>query len=326
MNRALILLQAVLLLASAVGSARAGTAPDTFSPVVSYQYQESLDEPGTATKISSAVVSYQYQEMLDEPEAATTVGSPVVSYQYYESLGNPNVTFTNSANVSYFFNGSLQITTPPALAAVVAGANAAFSVTANGTPAPTYQWQVSTDGGYTWTNVSGGAYAGTTTANLTITSPTTANLGYQYRAVITNAAATVSTPPVPLLVGTSAAKLTWLQNYFTADELIVPSLVGDLATPANDGIPNLLKYAFNLNPWTNGQDLLPQPALSGGNLTLTFPTPPSDVLWSVEASADLLNWSTTGVTLQPTGNQVTASYLLPGNTVIFLHIVIAPNP
>jgi hypothetical protein len=200
-----------------------------------------------------------------------------------------------------------------------------FTVAATGTPAPSYQWQVSTDGGNTWNNVSGSAYSGATTGTLTITSPTTAQLGYQYQAVLTNLAGTTITTPVPLVVGTSTAKLTWLQNNFTSVQLGSPAIVGDTATPAGDGIPNLTKYAFNLNPLVNGQSSLPQPTLNNGNLTPSFPAPQSDLTYTVQASPDLLDWSTTGV-IQTSGSPVTATYALPANAPAFLRILISPNP
>ncbi len=72
--------------------ATAGTAhatdPDTFSPVVSYQYLDSLDEPGSQT----------------------TVTSPVVSYQYFDWPGDENLTFTNSPSVSFFYNDGVSLT------------------------------------------------------------------------------------------------------------------------------------------------------------------------------------------------------------------------
>ncbi|MDW7658964.1 MAG: immunoglobulin domain-containing protein, partial [Bacillota bacterium] len=44
------------------------------------------------------------------------------------------------------------------------GANASFTSSASGTPSPTVQWQVSTDGGSNFTNISdGGVYSGSTT-------------------------------------------------------------------------------------------------------------------------------------------------------------------
>jgi len=61
------------------------TDPDTFSPVVSYQYLDSLAAP----------------------DAPTTITSPVVSYQYFDWIGDENVTFQYSSNVSYYFSGGV---------------------------------------------------------------------------------------------------------------------------------------------------------------------------------------------------------------------------
>jgi hypothetical protein len=212
----------------------------------------------------------------------------------------------------------------PAIEAVVTGNNATFSVASSGVPAPTVQWQVSTDGGNSWTNVSGSQYAGTTTGTLTIAAPSTALLGYQYQAVLSNPAGSIETQPVPLVVGTSTAKLAWLQSNFSPTQLGQPSVVGDLATPTNDGIPNLIKYAFNLIAQTNGQGQMPPPTIVNGLPSLTFAAPQSDVTYTVEASADLVNWSTTKVTTQTKGSQVTASYNQIGVTPVFLKLVVAP--
>jgi hypothetical protein len=74
-------------------------------------------------------------------------------------------------------------------------------VAATGSPAPTLQWQVSTNGGAAWANVSnGGVYAGATSATLSITGATTAMSGYQYRSVATSAAGTATTNAVTLTV------------------------------------------------------------------------------------------------------------------------------
>ena len=61
------------------------TEPDTFSPVVSYQYLDTLAEPGT------------------------TIASPVVSYQYFDWPGDENLTFQASPSVSYFFSGGVSL-------------------------------------------------------------------------------------------------------------------------------------------------------------------------------------------------------------------------
>ncbi len=63
------------------------TEPDTFSPVVSYQFQESLEtSPAPAPIVSS-----------------------VVSYQYLDWIGDENVTFQSSPSVSYYFSGGVSL-------------------------------------------------------------------------------------------------------------------------------------------------------------------------------------------------------------------------
>jgi len=59
---------------------------------------------------------------------------------------------------------------------------------------------------------------------------------------------------------------------------------------------------------------------------LTFPTPPADITYSVEASTDLATWSSSNVTVQPSGNQTIARYPLPASGRAFLHVVLSPTP
>jgi hypothetical protein len=208
------------------------------------------------------------------------------------------------------------------------GQNAVFTVAANGLPAPFYQWQVSTDGGNTWTNLTdGSAYTGSATATLTVNAPAAALSGEQFQAVLNNGVGSSQTSaPVNLVVGTSAAQLAWLQSNFTTAQLGNPAISGDLAMPANDGISNLIKYAFNLNALSDGQSSLPQPTVSNGNLVLTFQAVQSDLAYTVQASTDLLTWSSAGVVTQTNGPQVTASYPMPATGPAFLRIVVAPAP
>ncbi len=221
------------------------------------------------------------------------------------------------------------ITSGPMASATLAGANTFFSVTINSLLAPSYQWQVSTDGGVVWANLTDGlAYNGATTANLTVNASTANQLGYQYRAAISNLAGTTTTAPAPLLVGSSLAKLNWLQNNFTSVQWGDPAIVGDEADPAGDGIPNLVKYAFNFDPWTNGRLLLPQASAVAGNLTFVFPVSRMDLVYTVEASTDLQNWSTAGVTqiYDAAHGTITGSYSLSPNSPTYLKIAITPAP
>ena len=113
------ILRAALLLFTALATPARATAPDTFSPVVSYQFLDSLD---------------------DSP-ATSPIVSPVVSYQYYDWLGDANVTFQYTPNVSYRFNGAPQILTQPLAQVLKVGQTANFSVSADGSAPMSYQWQ-----------------------------------------------------------------------------------------------------------------------------------------------------------------------------------------
>ncbi len=126
--------------------------------------------------------------------------------------------------------------------------------------------------------------------------------------------------------GTSATKQAWLGDNFSIAQIADATVSGDYANPSGDGIPNLIKYAFDLSPWEDGHAALPQPVVSDGRLVLTFPTPPADLIFSVEASTDLITWSASGVNVQNSGGQVTATYPLPDSGVAFLQVVVGPAP
>jgi LPXTG-motif cell wall-anchored protein len=74
------------------------------------------------------------------------------------------------------------VTTNPTDQTVDGGDPVTFTSAATGSPNPTVQWQVSTDGGTTWTD-----RPGATATTLTITT-TAGDNGNRYRAVFTNAA------------------------------------------------------------------------------------------------------------------------------------------
>jgi uncharacterized repeat protein (TIGR03803 family) len=89
------------------------------------------------------------------------------------------------------------ITTQPSSQTVTAGQSATFTASASGTPTPTAQWQVSTDGGKTFSNISGA-----TSTTLTLNNVTTAMSGYEYDAVFTNSAGSALTSAATLTVTT----------------------------------------------------------------------------------------------------------------------------
>jgi hypothetical protein len=87
------------------------------------------------------------------------------------------------------------VTTNPANTTVNAGATATFSAAATGNPAPTVQWQVSTNGGSSFTPISGAT--GTT---LTVSGTTASQNGYIYQAVFTNSVGSATTTNATLNV------------------------------------------------------------------------------------------------------------------------------
>jgi hypothetical protein len=86
------------------------------------------------------------------------------------------------------------VTQQPQDTTVQAGQPYTFTAAATGTPAPTVQWQVSTDGGGTYANVPG-ATSGTLTRTAAL-----ADSGELFRAVFTNAEGTATTDAASLTV------------------------------------------------------------------------------------------------------------------------------
>jgi hypothetical protein len=145
-------------------------------------------------------------------------------------------TFTNSAG-SAVTNAVLLtvdyapvVTTQPSSATVAEGATATFTAAASGNPAPTVQWQLSTNGGSSWSNISGATATSYTTA-----ATTTANSGYEYRAVFTNSVSSATSGAATLTVKSSsvAPKVTTQPTALTlkAGEEIVFSAAAS-GTPA----------------------------------------------------------------------------------------------
>ena len=110
---------------------------------------------------------------------------------------------STSLQQSIVINVAPVFTTQPVNQTVNHGQNAAFSVVANGSPAPTYQWQIKAAGSGTWFDLSNsGAYSGANTATLLIANATLAMNGDQFRCLVTNSAG-VSTSNVGLLTVTT---------------------------------------------------------------------------------------------------------------------------
>jgi hypothetical protein len=71
-----------------------------------------------------------------------------------------------------------------------------------------------------------------------------------------------------------------------------PLVAGDAASPAGDGVPNLLKYAAGLYPFARSTTAPPMVSFNGGMLQFTFQRDPgaTDATLTVDASSDLSQW------------------------------------
>ena len=149
-------------------------------------------EPCTSTGVSNAANSGtgDISEIL-----VNTTASPVnVTYVY--TLTANGCTNTQNVVVTVGVDGSTvapQVTTQPASQTWCAGGIATFNSGASGGPAPTVQWQESTNG-TTWTNI-----GGATSSTLSFTTAIGDN-NKQYRAVWTNIAGVVNSNAATLTV------------------------------------------------------------------------------------------------------------------------------
>ncbi len=86
----------------------------------------------------------------------------------------------------------------------------------------------------------------------------------------------------------------WLRQQFPdPEDQGNPQVAGPLAKPFNDGVANLLRYAFDIGPGARAPDLMPRFGLDDGTPGYSFRFDPgkNDLVYRVEASPDLSDWS-----------------------------------
>lgn len=183
-----------------------------------------------------------------------------------------------------------------------------------------FHWDTSTDN-VNWTPVTDNAtYTGSTTSFLTIKSASLALNGRYYRLRGTDYSSTSYTSAGKQLTVIPATYDLWRQANFTTEQSNDSAISGPTATPAGDGVSNLLKYAFNLPPLEPTTSPIPAPVATGDTLTLAFEAIRPELAYTVEASTDLTTWSTDGVTLQENDTQRIATYSTTGVPRAFLRI------
>ncbi len=118
-----------------------------------------------------------------------------------------------------------------------------------------------------------------------------------FNAAMTATNGTGTSNPATLAVTVVAPYQAWENKYFTAAEQGNAAVSGPNATPAGDGMSNLLKYALGLNPKQNGVGSLPRTGStivgSQSYLSLTYvrSLAATDLTYTVEVSGDMATWS-----------------------------------
>lgn len=176
--------------------------PATFSvgatgvPAPTVQWQRSIDQ-GTS-----------YRNIAGATEATFSIAATTTD----DSGGLYRAQITNTKGSTYSESATLTVEARSALPAIAAqpssititeGAAATFRVDATGTPTPTYQWQVSTDKGATFENITGA------TRSTFTTNPQATASGMQLRVLVSNAAGTVISSPVSLIVYLNESETIW---------------------------------------------------------------------------------------------------------------------
>jgi len=89
------------------------------------------------------------------------------------------------------------------------------------------------------------------------------------------------------------------------------------SAPNGDGVSLAMDYALNLNPTQNESAAQPMATISGTAMSMQYYASSPGVTYTVETSADLVNWSSTGVIVSgPNANGIdTASVPMTGNAM-----------
>ena len=164
---------------------------------------------------------------------------------------------------------TLTVYTPPTLdkeypknASVDPGADANFAVYANGNPAPTYRWEVSTDYGKTWGNVTDNSTATSNKLSLRAVTPIMNN--YRYRCLAFNAYGFVTSKEAILEVNTGPI----ITKQPPKNVVLVIGHPCSISIEATDN-PKILSYqweykAFGKDYWLNVRE---SPRLGSGTKT-----------------------------------------------------------
>jgi alpha-tubulin suppressor-like RCC1 family protein len=154
-------------------------------PAPTVQWQTSVNNGASWTNVAGATA-----------EQLTVVGAKTSSsgHQYRAIFKNVAGSATSEA-ATLTVQKAPAVTKQPAGQTVDEGQSAVFEAAASGFPAPTVQWELSTDGGSSWSQV-----AGATSSQLTVSNTNISEDGNEYRAVFANAAGSATSQAATLSV------------------------------------------------------------------------------------------------------------------------------
>jgi len=130
------------------------------------------------------------------------------------------------------------------------------------------------------------------------------------------------TGTVPAAVGQTPLE-QWRQSYFG-----ISTNTGNAADAFDfdqDGVPNLIEFAFGLDPKNAASLQLPQAQITGGSLVITFiqPSGVSGIIYGAESSTNLLTWQPVGDTGAGTAHRF--SVPTGSNKQMFMRLAV-PRP
>ena len=254
----------------AVGGTAAFTVAATSNPSPTVQWEVSSGS-GYTPLSDGGVYSGSSTDTL-----TITGATAAMNGDNYEAIFTNSAAEVNTTAATLTVQSLPTVTTNPTNQTVVVGNTATFTAAASGTPTPTVQWEVSTNGGSSFSAISG---ATSTTYSLTAAA---ADDGDQYKAIFTNSLGTATTNEATLEtnVGTdSISGFVLLPGGAGFAGLTVqlspqgnPNNVSDVAQTASDGSYDFTGLAVgtykiqlpsselsNLAPGT------PTPGAAGGN-------------------------------------------------------------
>ena len=134
-----------------------------------------------------------------------------------------------------------------------------------------------------------------------------------------DAAYRVGTPPEArvTLIEETMSLVKWRSRYFPDATGPIESFA--LTDPGALGVPNLLRYAYGLNPTAPERARLPQGVIRAGHLSLDLwrRADATDLEYVVEASPDLTTWSSSAADLEQTPTPETGATVSGPNVITY---------